>query len=39
MMDVVQGNAPRNLSESYGEVTIKAKANAIAKFPAANLGR
>jgi hypothetical protein len=25
MMDVVQGNAPRNLSGGYGEVTIKAK--------------
>lgn len=32
-LDGIQGHAPRNISEGYGEVTIKAKANAIAKFP------
>jgi integrase len=39
VLDAIQGHAPRNISEGYGEVTIKAKANAIAKFPAVNLGR
>ena len=38
VLDAIQGHAPRNISEGYGEVTIKAKANAIAKFPAVNLG-
>ena len=33
VLDAIQGHAPRNISEGYGEVTIKAKANAIAKFP------
>ena len=33
VLDVIQGHAPRNISEGYGEVTINAKANAIAKFP------
>ncbi len=33
VLDSIQGHAPRNISEGYGEVTIKAKANAIAKFP------
>lgn len=33
VLDAIQGHAPRNISESYGEVTIKAKANAIARFP------
>ena len=32
VLDAIQGHAPRNISEGYGEVTIKAKANAIAKF-------
>lgn len=39
VLDTIQGHAPRNISEGYGEVTIKAKANAVAKFPAVNLGR
>jgi integrase len=34
VLDAIQGHAPRNISEGYGEVTIKAKANAISKFPA-----
>lgn len=33
VLDSIQGHAPRNVSEGYGDVTIKAKANAIAKFP------
>jgi integrase len=33
VLDSIQGHAPRNISEGYGEVTIKAKANAIARFP------
>jgi hypothetical protein len=33
VLDAIQGHAPRNISEGYGEVTIKAKGNAIAKFP------
>ncbi|WP_275191272.1 hypothetical protein [Bradyrhizobium sp. CSA112] len=33
VLDAIQGHAPRNVSEGYGDVTIKAKANAIAKFP------
>lgn len=33
VLDAIQGHAPRNVSEGYGDVTIKAKANAMAKFP------
>ncbi|WP_225128002.1 tyrosine-type recombinase/integrase [Bradyrhizobium sp. IC3123] len=33
VLDAIQGHAPRNVSEGYGDVTIKAKANAVAKFP------
>jgi integrase len=33
VLDAIQGHAPRNISEGYGEVTIKAKANAISRFP------
>ncbi|MGY2902170.1 tyrosine-type recombinase/integrase [Bradyrhizobium sp. URHC0002] len=33
VLDAIQGHASRNASEDYGDVTIKAKANAIAKFP------
>ncbi|MCA1471928.1 tyrosine-type recombinase/integrase [Bradyrhizobium sp. IC3195] len=33
VLDAIQGHAPRNVSEGYGDVTIKAKANAIARFP------
>lgn len=33
VLDAIQGHAPRNISEGYGEVTVKAKAKAIAKFP------
>lgn len=33
VLDAIQGHAPRNASEDYGDVIIKAKANAIAKFP------
>lgn len=33
VLDAIQGHAPRNVSEGYGDVTIKAKANAIALFP------
>jgi len=33
VLDAIQGHAPRNVSEGYGDVTIKARANAIAKFP------
>lgn len=33
VLDAIQGHAPRNASEDYGDVTIKAKANAVAKFP------
>lgn len=34
VLDAIQGHAPRNVSEGYGDVTIKAKATAIARFPA-----
>ncbi|MFK4562468.1 integrase [Bradyrhizobium ottawaense] len=34
VLDAIQGHAPRSVSEGYGDVTIKAKANAIARFPA-----
>jgi integrase len=34
VLDAIQGHAPRNVSEGYGDVTIKAKANAITRFPA-----
>ncbi|WP_247389256.1 MULTISPECIES: tyrosine-type recombinase/integrase [unclassified Bradyrhizobium] len=34
VLDAIQGHAPRTVSEGYGDVTIKAKANAIARFPA-----
>jgi integrase len=37
VLDAIQGHAPRNASEDYGDVTIKAKANAIAKFPNVDL--
>ncbi|HWM47687.1 MAG TPA: recombinase XerD [Xanthobacteraceae bacterium] len=33
VLDAIQGQQPRNVSESYGEVTIKAQAAAIAKLP------
>lgn len=33
VLDAIQGHAPRNISEGYGEVTIRAIADAIAKFP------
>lgn len=33
VLDAIQGHAPRNISEGYGEVTIRAKASAIARFP------
>lgn len=33
VLDALQGQAPRSVSEGYGDVTIKAKASAIAKFP------
>ncbi|UGX93515.1 site-specific integrase [Bradyrhizobium barranii subsp. barranii] len=33
VLDAIQGHAPRNVSEGYGDVTIKAKANAIVRFP------
>ncbi|QND73994.1 tyrosine-type recombinase/integrase [Tardiphaga robiniae] len=33
VLDALQGHAPTNVSGEYGEVSIKAKANAIAKFP------
>jgi integrase len=37
VLDAIQGHAPRNASEDYGDVTVKARANAIAKFPAINV--
>ena len=33
VLDAIQGHTSRNASEDYGDVTVKAKANAIAKFP------
>lgn len=33
VLDAIQGHAPTSVSEEYGEVSIKAKAIAIAKFP------
>lgn len=33
VLDAIQGHAPRNVSEGYGDVSIKAKANAMAQFP------
>lgn len=33
VLDALQGHAPPNASAEYGEVSIRARANAIAKFP------
>lgn len=33
VLDAIQGHAPRNDPEDYGDVTIKARASAIARFP------
>ena len=33
VMDAIQGHAAKTVSDSYGEVTIKAQAAALAKFP------
>jgi integrase len=33
VVDAIQGHAPRSVSENYGEVTIKAKASVIEKYP------
>lgn len=37
VLDALQGHAPRNASEEYGDVTITTRANAIAKFPCINV--
>lgn len=33
ILDAIQGQSARTVAESYGEVTLKAMANAIARFP------
>lgn len=33
VLDAIQGHAPRNASEDYGDVTIAAKAKAVDRFP------
>ena len=33
VLDAIQGHAPRNASEDYGDVTVTAKAKAVDKFP------
>jgi integrase len=33
VLDAIQGQAPRTVADRYGEVSLKAKADAIAKFP------
>lgn len=33
VLDAIQGHAPRNASEDYGDVTITAKAKAVGRFP------
>jgi integrase len=37
VLDAIQGHAPRNASEDYGDVTITAKAKAIGRFPNINV--
>lgn len=37
VLDAIQGHAPTSVSDEYGEVTIRAKAAAIAKFPSVSL--
>lgn len=38
ILDAIQGQAPRTVAESYGDVTIKTIAAAIAKLPRIDLG-
>ena len=33
ILDAIQGQQARNVSETYGEVSLKAQASAISKFP------
>ena len=33
VLDAIQGQQPRTVAETYGHVSLKAQANAIAKFP------
>ena len=33
ILDSIQGQKPRSVSETYGDVTLKTQANAISKFP------
>ncbi|MCK1683799.1 tyrosine-type recombinase/integrase [Bradyrhizobium sp. 147] len=38
VLDAIQGHAPRNASEDYGDVTITAKAKAVGRFPNIDVG-
>lgn len=38
VIDAIQGHAGRRAADDYGDVTIKARCDAIARFPAFNLG-
>ena len=33
ILDAIQGQAPASVADTYGEVTIKAQAQAVAKIP------
>jgi hypothetical protein len=33
ILDAIQGQSARTVAESYGDVTLKAMANAMSKFP------
>jgi hypothetical protein len=35
ILDAIQGHAPRTASDSYGEVTVKAMAQAMERMPRA----
>ena len=37
VLDAIQAHGQRNVSEGYGDVTIKAQANAIATFPSTDI--
>jgi len=38
IMDAIQGHAPRRVADDYGDVTIKAMAAALEKFPRYQIG-
>lgn len=37
ILDSIQGQKPRSVAETYGDVTLKTQANAISKFPRYNI--